>query len=197
MDYCNQLLTVLNYSLKKQYYTMLVPKKNRLAVYSYLFKEGVMVAPKNFAIKNALVEVPNLHVVKLMQSLHSRGYVAQQFNWQWFYYKLTNEGIEYLREYLHVSADTVPATLKKASKPQPPPSFGRFGGDRGGRGGSRGGGRDGYRSGPRDGDAGKESGAPGGFRPEFGDRRGRGGFGRGGARGGRGGRGGSRGGGSM
>lgn len=178
---------------------MLVPKKNRLAVYSYLFKEGVMVAPKNYAIKNALVEVPNLHVIKLMQSLHSRGYVSQQFNWQWFYYKLTNEGIDYLREYLHVSADTVPATLKKATKPQPPPSFGRFGGDRGGRG--RGGRRDGGdRDGYRGGDAGKkDTGAPGGFKPEFGDRRGgRGGFGRGGGRGGmRGGRGGSRGGGAM
>ena len=54
-----------------------------------------MVAPKDFSIKNSQVEVPNLQVVKLMQSLHSRGYVAQQFNWQWFYYKLTNEVITF------------------------------------------------------------------------------------------------------
>eukprot|EP00462_Mataza_sp_D1_P002003 CAMPEP_0175102958 /NCGR_PEP_ID=MMETSP0086_2-20121207/8769_1 /TAXON_ID=136419 /ORGANISM="Unknown Unknown, Strain D1" /LENGTH=232 /DNA_ID=CAMNT_0016377913 /DNA_START=26 /DNA_END=725 /DNA_ORIENTATION=- len=103
---------------------MLVPKKNRLAIYSFLFKEGVMVAPKNYEIKHAQVEVPNLHVIKLMTSLKSRGYVREQFSWQWFYWALTNEGIEYLREYLHVPADTVPNTLKKSKTPQPPPSFG-------------------------------------------------------------------------
>merc|ERR1712086_1179378 len=140
---------------------------------------GVMVAPKNYAIKNALVEVPNLQVIKLMQSLHSRGYVHQQFNWQWFYYKLTNEGIDYLREYLHVSADTVPATLKKATKPQPPPSFGQYGRE-GGKG--EGGDRDGYR-GRDQGEGSKETGAPGEFRPQFGDdRRGGKGFGRGGGK---------------
>jgi len=85
------------------------------------------------------IEVPNLHVCKLMQSLRSREVVKEKFNWQYLYYTLTDKGIEYLREYLHVSEDTVPATLKKASKPQPPPSFGAGaeGGERG-RGGFRG-----------------------------------------------------------
>merc|ERR1719310_1295942 len=162
---------------------MLVPKKNRMAVYSYLFKEGVLCAKKDYGkIKHGQIEVPNLQVLKLMQSLHSRGYVKENFSWQWFYYSLTNEGIEYLREFLHVSNDTVPATLKKSNKPQQPPSFGqnRYGGGRGGRGGR---GRDGYR-----GD--KDTGAPRSFNPEYGGGRG-GGFGRGGGRGGfRGGRGG-------
>ena len=106
---------------------------------------------------------------------------------QYLYYTLTDKGIEYLREYLHVSEDTVPATLKKSSKPQPPPSFGAQrqegeggergrGGFRGGRGGA--GGRGGYR-GPRDGaDAGAES--TGASRGGFASRGGRGG-GRGGA----------------
>lgn len=31
---------------------------------------------------------------------------------QWYYFFLTDEGIEYLRNYLHVPADVVPATLK-------------------------------------------------------------------------------------
>jgi len=150
---------------------MLVPKKNRLAVYSYLFKEGVLCAKKDFGkIKHAQIEVPNLQVLNLMKSLTSRGLVKQNFSWQYFYYSLTNEGIEYLREYLHVSADTVPATLKKSNKVQPPPSFGanRGGERRGGRGG-----RDGYR-----GD--KDGRAPSSFNPEFGGRGGRGsGFGRG------------------
>merc|ERR1719253_460918 len=154
---------------------MLVPKKNRLAVYSYLFKEGVCVAPKALGDKNPQIEVPNVQVVKLMQSLESRGYVRERFSWQWFYYSLTNEGIEYLREYLHVSNDTVPATLKKSNKPQQPPSFGQFRGGKGGKGKGGKGGRDGYR-----GD--KDTGAPRNFNPEFGGGRG-GGFGRGGGRG--------------
>ena len=154
------------------------------------------------------IPVPALHVVKLMQSLKSRGLVRERFNWQYLYYVLTDEGIAYLRLYLHISEDTVPATLKKPSKPQPPSTISRRfdtgdddrgrGRGRGSRGGSRGRGE--YR---------KEGvGAPRGFNPEFaggdggGDRgrgRGRGGFGgdRGGAGGGggdRGGRGGSRGG---
>jgi len=162
---------------------MLIPKKNRLAVYSYLFKEGTIVVRKELVMeKHPNIEVPRLHVVKLMQSLLSRALVKEQFNWNYLYYTLTDSGIEYLREYLHVSADTVPATLKKASKPQPPPSFGRRdGGEDGGRGRGRGRGRGGYR-GPR------EFGGGAGGEGEFGGRgRGRGGFGgRGGGEGGRG-----------
>jgi len=163
---------------------MLVPKKNRLAVYSELFKEGVIVVKKDHSMtKHPQIEVPNLHVCKLMQSLCSREVVKEKFNWQYLYYTLTDKGIEYLRDYLHVSEDTVPATLKKPSKPQPPPSFGamREEGSFRGRGGFRGGrgGRGGYR-GPRD-DAGVEEVSAGG-RGGFGGRGGRGGF-----RGGRGG----------
>ncbi|KAG6609963.1 40S ribosomal protein S10 [Phytophthora cinnamomi] len=110
---------------------MLVPKTNRIAVYSYLFKEGVMVAKKDFSLpKHEAVDVPNLQVIKLMQSLKSRGYVKETFNWQWFYWYLTNEGIEYLRSYLHLPAEIVPATLKKqAARPTRPqaPSAGGFG----------------------------------------------------------------------
>jgi len=168
---------------------MLVPKKNRLAVYSYLFKEGVVVTKKDHTMtKHPQIEVPNLHVCKLMISLKSREVVKEQFNWQYLYYTLTDKGIEYLREYLHIQSDEiVPATLKKPSKPQPPASFGsgrhegaERDGARGGRGGFRGGrgGRGGYR-GPREGgEGGDDSGAGrGGFRG------GRGG----GSRGGRGG----------
>ena len=32
-----------------------------------------------------------------MKSLRSRGFVRETFNWQWLYYYLTDEGIEYLR----------------------------------------------------------------------------------------------------
>ncbi|KUF91740.1 hypothetical protein AM588_10004643 [Phytophthora nicotianae] len=81
-----------------------------------------MVAKKDFSLpKHEAVDVPNLQVIKLMQSLKSRGYVKETFNWQWFYWYLTNEGIEYLRSYLHLPAEIVPATLKKqAARPTRP-----------------------------------------------------------------------------
>lgn len=45
---------------------MLIPKKNRIAIYEYLFKEGVMVAKKDFNLaKHPDIEgVPNLEVIK-------------------------------------------------------------------------------------------------------------------------------------
>lgn len=97
---------------------MLMPKKDRTAIYEYLFKEGVMVAEKDFhAPKHpALEKVPNLHVIKALQSLKSRGYVKEQFAWRHFYWYLTNEGIQYLRDFLHLPPEIVPPTLKRQVK---------------------------------------------------------------------------------
>ena len=101
-----------------------------------------------------------------------------QFSWQWYYYTLTPEGLDYLREWLHLPAEIVPATHIKQQRSHAPPK-GMIGGDDrerrpGGRGGPRGDRDGGYRR--RDAGDGKDggSGAPGSFAPEF-----RGGFGRG------------------
>jgi small subunit ribosomal protein S10e len=51
----------------------------------------------------------------LLNSFRSKGYVKETFNWQYYYYYLTNEGIEYLRQYLALPAEIVPATMKKAT----------------------------------------------------------------------------------
>ncbi|KAM7322062.1 hypothetical protein ACRRTK_018903 [Alexandromys fortis] len=100
---------------------MLMPKKNRIAIYELLFKEGVMVAKKDVHMPKhpelADKNVPNLHVMKAMQSLKSRGYVKEQFAWRQFYWYLTNEGIQYIRDYLHLSPEIVPATLRR-SRPE-------------------------------------------------------------------------------
>jgi small subunit ribosomal protein S10e len=109
-----------------------------------------MCAAKDFyKAKHDDVDVPNLEVIKLMQSLESRGYVKTTFNWQWYYWYLTDSGIEYLRGFLHLPAEVVPETHKK-----PAPRAGarqtegdrpergdrdRRGGDRGGFGRGRGG----------------------------------------------------------
>eukprot|EP00889_Picochlorum_renovo_P002799 jgi/Picre1/29829/NNA_005211.t1 len=122
---------------------MLISKKNRREVYKYLFKEGVLYAEKDFNLPShpEIEGVPNLEVIKLMQR------------------------IEYLREYLCLPEEIVPATLKKSALPlerntRPPR------GDRPRR----------FDDGPRGGYRSEKAGAPGEYRPEF-----RGGFGRGAA----------------
>ena len=114
---------------------MLMPKKNRVAIYEHLFKEGCITAEKDFnAPKHPELEtVPNLQVrrqilslfyigsnkltifqvIKALTSLKSRGYVKEQFAWRHYYWSLTNEGIQYLRDFLHFPPEIVPATLKR------------------------------------------------------------------------------------
>ena len=98
-----------------------MPKKNRVAIYEHLFKEGVIVAKKDFhAPKHPELEtVPNLQVIKALTSLKSRGYVKEQFAWRHYYWYLTNEGIQYLRDFLHLPPEIVPATLKRQTRPEP------------------------------------------------------------------------------
>ncbi|KAL2749303.1 40S ribosomal protein S10-like [Vespula maculifrons] len=55
---------------KESYKKMLMPKKNRVAIYKYLFKEGIMIAKKNYqAIKYFELEtISNLEVIKAVQN---------------------------------------------------------------------------------------------------------------------------------
>nr|ANM86211.1 40S ribosomal protein S10-1 [Stygiella incarcerata] len=121
---------------------MLIPKVNRRKIYEYLFKEGVVIALNDLqrGRHSEDLDVPNLHVVKLMQSFKSRGYVKETYAWRHHYYYLTNEGIDYLREQLGLPSDVIPQTLVEREQPSLP----RFGGRRRegdfGRGGYRRGG---------------------------------------------------------
>ena len=72
----------------------------------------MLVAKKDYnAPKHEELDVPNLEVIKAMQSLTSKGLVKTQFSWQWYYYVLTPEGVDYLREWcvplLHVKIASV------------------------------------------------------------------------------------------
>lgn len=99
---------------------MFIPKESRIAVFSYLFKEGVCVVKKdNRSPTHPHIEGPsNLEVLMLMKSLESRGFIRITFSWQYNYCYLTDEGIEYLRQYLALPEEIVPATHKKtASRP--------------------------------------------------------------------------------
>ncbi|CEN59637.1 Putative 40S ribosomal protein S10b [Aspergillus calidoustus] len=149
--------------------TMLIPKEDRKKIHEYLFREGVLVAKKDFNLpKHGDIDTKNLYVIKACQSLNSRGYVKTQFSWQYYYYTLTPEGLDYLREWLHLPAEVVPATHIKQQRSHAPPR-GMLGGEE----------RERRPRPPREGgyrrrEEGKEGGAPGEFAPSF-----RGGFGRG------------------
>ncbi|KAG4303824.1 hypothetical protein PORY_002753 [Pneumocystis oryctolagi] len=99
---------------------MLIPKDNRRKIYELLFKDGTLVAKKDFNAPSSmeLQNVPNLQVIKACQSLTSRGYLKTQFSWQYYYYTLTNEGIDYLREWLHLPNEIVPNTCKRHARQQ-------------------------------------------------------------------------------
>ena len=113
---------------------VLIPKKTRKAILEHLFKEGVMVVKNDPRAKhhNELEDIPNLHVMMVMKTMSSKAFVAEQFSWSWHYYFLTNEGIEYLREVLHLPATVFPSTLTKQRPARPVlTEGGDFGGGKG------------------------------------------------------------------
>ncbi|KAG0159745.1 hypothetical protein PDIDSM_7269 [Penicillium digitatum] len=128
---------------------------DRKKIPEYLFREGVLVAKKDFNLpKHSDIDTKNLYVIKALQSLDSRGFVKTQFSWQYYYYTLT------------------PRVWTTSQRSHAPPR-GMMGGEeqRGERRGPRAPREGGYR---RREEGGKEGGAPGEFAPSF-----RGGFGRG------------------
>ncbi|XP_076136426.1 plectin-like isoform X21 [Alosa pseudoharengus] len=99
---------------------MVMPLADLRAIYELLFRDGVMVAKKDKRPQTKHPDVPgvkNLQVIRAMGSLKSRGYVRETFAWRHFYWYLTNEGIVYLREYLHLPAEIVPTPLQRVRRP--------------------------------------------------------------------------------
>eukprot|EP01059_Diplonema_ambulator_P004219 TRINITY_DN1391_c2_g1_i2.p1 TRINITY_DN1391_c2_g1~~TRINITY_DN1391_c2_g1_i2.p1 ORF type:complete len:174 (+),score=57.04 TRINITY_DN1391_c2_g1_i2:99-620(+) len=95
---------------------MFIPTKNREEIMSYLFREGVIVAENRNQKKHPALPVTNLEVIQLMRGFTTRKLVKQQYAWRHYYWYLTAEGINHLREVLHLPADIVPATLKKTAR---------------------------------------------------------------------------------
>ncbi|XP_051575646.1 uncharacterized protein LOC127453354 [Myxocyprinus asiaticus] len=99
---------------------MVMPLNNLKAIYEHLFRDGVMVAKKDKRPQTKHPEIPgvdNLQVIRAMGSLKSRGYVKETFAWRHFYWYLTNTGIVYLRDYLHLPAEIVPTPLQRVRRP--------------------------------------------------------------------------------
>ncbi|WPD62453.1 ribosomal 40S subunit protein S10B [Saccharomyces cerevisiae] len=89
---------------------------------SHIEIEGVVVAKKDFnQAKHEEIDTKNLYVIKALQSLTSKGYVKTQFSWQYYYYTLTEEGVEYLREYLNLPEHIVPGTYIQERNPSQRP----------------------------------------------------------------------------
>ncbi|XP_049294917.1 40S ribosomal protein S10-like [Anopheles funestus] len=92
---------------------MHITKQERIAIYKMLFNDGVMVAVKSRKpeMHCELKTIPNIHVILTMKSLVSKQYVKENYCWNHFYWTLNNEGIIYLRGYLHLPSQLVPSTL--------------------------------------------------------------------------------------
>lgn len=113
----------------------LIPRENKVLIYQYLINgelhfmtlltyyfvgslhgraEGVLVCQKSPKIPvHPHINVPNLHVMMTMKSLKSRNYVIEHYNWQHLYFVLTDQGIEYLRNFLYLPPTVFPATHSK------------------------------------------------------------------------------------
>ena len=91
---------------------VLVHLKDKVKLYTYFLKEGVFACKKDNTSKNETLDIPNLHCFLVMRSLVSRKMATEIFSWQWHYYFLTKQGVEYLREYLGLPANIVPNTYK-------------------------------------------------------------------------------------
>ncbi|KAH8377318.1 hypothetical protein KR093_004817 [Drosophila rubida] len=99
---------------------MFMQKTDRNAIYSVLFRSGVMFAERALQKRHpdeSLKHLTNLQVIKTLQSLKSRGYVSEQAAWRHYYWCLNNDGIEYLRGYLHMPTEVVPTTLQRRMEP--------------------------------------------------------------------------------
>jgi len=89
--------------------------------YTNSFIEGVVVAKKDFdAPKHDEIDTKNLFVIKALQSLTSKGFVKTQFSWQYYYYTLTDEGVEFLRNELNIPEGILPLTRLKGAPAERP-----------------------------------------------------------------------------
>lgn len=71
---------------------MFIRKENKKIICEHLFNQGVIWAKKNlFLPRHPEVGVPNIEVIKLMKSFRSKEYVVENFNWQTYYWRLTND----------------------------------------------------------------------------------------------------------
>ena len=87
---------------------VLVSRENRRTTFEYILREGVIVVKKDAYLPThgQVSTVPNLHIMMIVKSLKSRGYLNEVYTWGWNYYFLTNAGVKYLIQELGLPADS-------------------------------------------------------------------------------------------
>ncbi|OMJ67530.1 hypothetical protein SteCoe_35277 [Stentor coeruleus] len=99
---------------------VLISKEERQKIYSYLLKEGTLVVKKDVGLeKHQDIPVPNLKVMMVCKSLKSKGHLVEKFNWQWYYFHLSEEGIRAMCEYLGLPTNIRPDYYKAPAVKRP------------------------------------------------------------------------------
>ncbi|XP_059827502.1 small ribosomal subunit protein eS10-like [Hypanus sabinus] len=94
---------------------MLMPLPQLRAIYEVLLRDGVLVAQDTRCPRSQHPEVhgvSNLQVLCALGSLRSRGLVRKTFTWRHHYWYLTEEGLVFLQQYLHLPPHVIPAPLQ-------------------------------------------------------------------------------------
>ena len=116
---------------------VLISKDERHQVYSYLLREGTLVVKKDANLeRHQDIPVGNLKVMMMCKSLKSKGLLVEKFNWQWYYFNLSEEGIRAMCEYLGLPTNIRPdyykaPAIKKQVSDEERPRRGGFGRGRG------------------------------------------------------------------
>ena len=87
---------------------VLVSRENRRTAFEYILREGVIVVKKDAYLPQhqQVTSVSNLHMMMIVKSLKSRGYLNEVYTWGWSYYFLTNAGVKFLIQELGLPADS-------------------------------------------------------------------------------------------
>lgn len=95
---------------------MVMPLGDLRAICELFFRDGVIVAKKDKHPKSMhpdIYGVSNVKVIRAMTSLKSKGCVRETFAWKHSYYYITNDGVAYQQNYLHLPLEIVPASLQQ------------------------------------------------------------------------------------
>ena len=95
---------------------VIVYREERKKVHIYLLQNGVICFPKDTKEVNEVLGIENLKLFMICRSLMSKGCVTQLFNWQYHYFSLTNDGIQFLKSELGIEDESVqPITCRQRS----------------------------------------------------------------------------------
>jgi len=83
------------------------------------------------------IKTPTIYVCMVMKGLCSKKLAKRTYSWGWAYWTLNDKGIEYVREQLHLPAETTPNTFRKMEAQPTPQAFRSSGPATRGRGGAR------------------------------------------------------------